>query len=100
MRAVELWRDLSHECPEQARYPQPALLTSRIHQRIAAALAAEHEILIEIVAQVIAASAGAVTPARRFGAEGRMPAYRTITPGTYRSASPVVLAFISSRNCR
>jgi hypothetical protein len=31
------------------------LLTSRIDQRIAAAFAAEHETLIEIVAQVIAA---------------------------------------------
>ena len=28
-----------------------------------------------------------------------MPAYLTITPGTYRSASPADLAFISSRNC-
>ena len=28
-----------------------------------------------------------------------MPAYLTITPGTYRSASPAVLAFMSSRNC-
>jgi hypothetical protein len=28
-----------------------------------------------------------------------MPAYLTITPGTYRSASPADLAFLSSRNC-
>jgi hypothetical protein len=28
-----------------------------------------------------------------------MPAYLTITPGTYRSASPAVLALTSSRNC-
>jgi hypothetical protein len=54
---------------------------------------------IEIVAQVIVAGAGAVTPTGRFGAEDWMPAYLTITPGTYRSASPAVLALISSRNC-